>query len=257
MTLADEAVRGGSSDSARFVRAVEQVFQQFWGGHYEVVETFFGQPRPREQLIAWLELQLYKEIHVVPRKARELLHLYERLDDEVERGEFEAEAYELADEVQHYRLLADILELLTDQRRPARAYRATPAQVVLENVRRQYAGRGRLVQAVGGFAPGGGTAFAAAGALIDGGPVERLLAPAFKIIYAQELQHYHKNRLVFDREARAADPSAYPEALKYARELAHQHFLLRNDSFGSPLSAERVAQIEAGHVTPYVPPRLY
>ena len=78
-----------------------------------------------------------------------------------------------------------------------------------------------------------------------------------KIIYAQELQHYHKNRLVFDREARAADPSAYSEALKYARELAHQHFLLRNDSFGSPLSAERVAQIEAGHVTPYVPPRLY
>src|SRR5229473_2675254 len=114
---------------------IESAFQQYWGGHFEVVKSFFGQPRPREQLVAWLELQLYKEIHVVPGKARELLKMYERLDQEVERGELEA-------------------------------------------VRRKYAGSGPLVRAVGGFAPGGGTAFAAAGSLIDGGPVQRLLAEA-------------------------------------------------------------------------------
>jgi hypothetical protein len=257
MTVADDATRAASRDAASFVREVERVFHQYWGGHYEVVETFFGRPRPREQLVAWLELQLYKEIHVVPGKVRELLAMYEQLDQGVERGALEAEAYELADEIQHYRLLADILELLTGQRRPALSYRPTPAQTALEDVRRKYAGSGPLVKAVGGFEPGGGTAFAAAGSLIDGGPVERLLAEAFKVIYAQERQHYHKNRLLFDRQARAADPREYPEALQYARELARQHFLLRNDSFGSPLSAERVAQIDAGEVVPYAPPRLY
>jgi len=257
MALADDATRAASRDAATFVREVERVFQQYWGGHYEVVETFFGQPRPREQLIAWLELQLYKEIHVVPGKARELLEMYEQLDQEVERGELEAEAYELADEIQHYRLLADILELLTGQRRPALSYRATPAQTALENVRRKYAGSSALVRAVGGFAPGGGTAFAAAGSLIDGGPVQRLLAQAFQVIYAQERQHYHKNRLIFDRQARAADPREYPEALQYARELARQHFLLRNASFGHPLSPARVTAIEQGDVAPYAPPRLY
>jgi hypothetical protein len=239
---------------AAFVREVEQLFQRYWGGHSEVVTTFFSQPRPREQLIAWLELQLYKEIHVVPIKAREIIELYERLDDDLERGEFEAECYELADEVQHYRRLADVLELLTGTRRPARDFKATPEQLQLEAVRRKYRDGGALTRSIGGFAPGGGTAFAAAGSLIDGGPVERQLAEAFKVIYAQELEHYAKNRYVFDRLVGQSDPTEYEPALHYARELARQHFLLRNASFSYPLSAERVAEIEAGNVTPYVPP---
>lgn len=244
-------------DVAGTVRRIEATFQQYWGGHYEVVKTFFGEPRPREQLIAWLELQLYKEIHVVPVKAREILEMYERLDVEVERAEFEAECYELADEVQHYRLLADVLELLTGERRPALDYKATPEQLELEAVRRKYAASGSFVRSVGGFAPGGGTAFAAAGCMIDGGPVQRELAVAFEVIYRQELQHYNKNRFVFDRLARTAAPSELDEGLRYARELARQHFLLRNASFGYPLSGQRIAEIEGGQVTPYVPPSLY
>ena len=236
---------------------IERIFQQYWGGHHEVVRTFFGTSRPREQLIAWLELQLYKEIHVVPHKAREILEMYERLDVDLERGEFEAECYELADEVQHYRLLADVLELLTGQRKPALAYEATPEQLELEAVRRKYAGSGAFVKSVGGFAPGGGTAFAAAGCMIDGGPVERQMAAAFAVIYRQELQHYNKNRFVFDRLAREASAIELEEGQRYAHELARQHFLLRNASFGYPLSAERVAEIEAGKVSPYVPPALY
>lgn len=244
-------------DAAGTVRHIEGVFQQYWGGHYEVVKTFFGERRPREQLIAWLELQLYKEIHVVPKKAREILEMYEQLDVEVERAAFEAECYELADEVQHYRLLADVLELLTGQRRPALAYKATPEQLELEGVRRKYAGSSSFVRSVGGFAPGGGTAFAAAGCMIDGGPAERQLAAAFEVIYRQELQHYTKNRFVFDRLARSASAAELDEGQRYAEELARQHFLLRNASFGYPLSAHRVAEIEAGKVAPYSPPQLY
>jgi hypothetical protein len=244
-------------NAAAFVEAVEGVFHQYWGGHYEVVKTFFGEPRPQEQLVAWLELQLYKEIHVVPEKAREIVEMYERLDVDVERGELEAEAYELADEIQHYRLLADILEPLTGQRRPALEYKATPEQTALEDLRRKYRNSAPLVKSVGGFSPGGGTAFAAAGSMIDGGPIHRLLAQAFKVIYTQELAHYNKNRFIFDRLAHAAGPGEYPEALQYARELARQHFLLRNASFGHPLPSSRVAEIEQGEVTPYAPPRLY
>ncbi len=239
------------------VQQIEAVFHQFWGGHYEVVKTFFGQPRPREQLIAWLELQLYKEIHVVPDKVREILEMYERLDTEIERGEFEAECYELADEVQHYRLLADVLEPMTGQRRPALDYKPTPEQLELEGVRRKYASGSAFVRSVGGFSPGGGTAFAAAGCLIDGGPVERQLAAAFEVIYRQELQHYNKNRFRFDRLAGEAAPPELEQALCYAQELARQHFLLRNSSFAHPLSSRRVAEIEAGQVTPYAPPHLY
>src|SRR5713226_532792 len=192
---------------------IESAFQQYWGGHFEVVKSFFSEPRPREQLIAWLELQLYKEIHVVPGKAREIIELYEKLDVEIERGEFEAEVYELADEVQHYRRLADVLELITGQRRPALDYKATPEQKELEGVRRKYAESSSLVRSIGGFAPGGGTAFAAAGSMIGGGPVERQLAEAFQVIYRQELEHYNKNRFVFDRLVRGADTSCYREAL--------------------------------------------
>jgi hypothetical protein len=255
VTVIDDTQRIESP--GEFVQLVEELFHQYWGGHFEVVKTFFGAPRPREQLLAWLELQLYKEIHVVPGKARELIALYEQLDDTVERGEFEAEAYELADEVQHYRLLADVYEFLTGRRRAALEFQATPEQKELEAVRQRYAESGPLVRAIGGFAPGGGTAFAAAGSLIGGGPAERMLAEAFQVIYRQELEHYNKNRFVFDRRVREADPSEYAEALQYARELARQHFLLRNASFSYPLPPERVEEIDAGQVVPYVPPRLY
>jgi hypothetical protein len=244
-------------DAGGAIRAIVAVFQQYWGGHYEVVKTFFGQPRPRQQLIAWLELQLYKEIHVVPGKAREILEMYARLDVEVERGEFEAECYELADEVQHYRLLADVLELLTGRRKAALAYEPSPEQLELEGVRGKYASSGAFVRSVGGFSPGGGTAFAAAGCMIHGGPVERQLAAAFKVIYRQELQHYNKNRFVFDRLARSAGAPELQEAQQYARELARQHFLLRNASFSYPLSPQRIAEIDTGDVAPYVPPASY
>lgn len=245
------------ASSATFVAEVESAFYPFWGGHCEVVRTFFSQERPQEQLIAWLELQLYKEIHVVPIKAREIIELYERLDLDLDRGEFEAECYELADEVQHYRVLADVLELITGQRRPARDFKPTLEQRDLEAVRQKYANKGELAKSVGGFSPGGGVAFAAAGCMLERGPVQRQLAEAFKVIYRQELEHYNKGRIVFDRRAREADPSEYPVALEYAREVARQHFLMRNAAFGHPLSPERVAQIEAGQVTPYVPPAQY
>ena len=241
---------------AVFIRQVESVFHQYWGGHVEVVTTFFSQPRPREQLLKWLDLQLYKEIHVVPDHLRALVEMYDKIDSEVERGEYEAEAYEMADETQHYRLLADIRELITGERLKATGWKATPEQKKLEEVRLKYGGKGPLVKSVGGFSPGGGAAFAAGGGAIGGGPVERLLARAFKIIYRQELAHYNKNRLAFERLAWESDPEQYGDAALYAKELARQHFILRNESFSSPLSPQRVAEIDAGKVTPYVPPRF-
>lgn len=245
-------------DPLSFIQEIEAVFSRYWGGHFEAVTAFFSRPRPREQLVSWLDVQLYKEIHVVPRKAQELIDLYDKLDAEVERGEYEAEAYEMADEIQHYRLLADIRELITGSKLKATAAGPTKEQLTLEEVRRKYArSQSPLVRAVGGFSPGGGVAFAAAGAMIEGGPIERALAEAFKIIYRQEHVHYHQRRMAFDRRARDAGPSEYPEAMSYARELARQHFILRNESFGYPLGPERVKEIDAGKVTPYLPPRLY
>jgi len=245
-------------DAFSFIQEIETTFSRYWGGHFEAVTTFFSRPRPREQLIAWLDVQLYKEIHVVPGKARALIEMYEKLDSEIERGEYEAEAYEMADEVQHYRLLADIRQLITGCNLKATEAKPTAEQLKLEEVRRKYAAsKSALVRAVGGFSPGGGVAFAAAGAMIDGGPIERALAEAFKIIYRQEHVHYHQRRMAFDRLAREASPSEYPAATDYARELARQHFILRNESFGHPLGPERIKEIDAGKVMPYVPPRLY
>lgn len=245
-------------DAFSFIQEVEQIFSRYWGGHFEVVTTFFSRPRPREQLIAWLDVQLYKEIHVVPGKARALIEMYEKLDSEIERGEYEAEAYEMADEIQHYRLLADIRQLITGVNLKATEAKPTEEQLKLEQVRRKYANsKSALVRAVGSFSPGGGVAFAAAGAMIEGGPIERLLAEAFKIIYRQEHVHYHQRRMAFDRLAHEASPSEYPEALNFARELARQHFILRNESFGYPLAPERIKEIDAGNVIPYSPPRLY
>ena len=45
-------------DAFSIIREVEGIFTRYWGGHFEVVTVFFSRPRPREQLIAWLDLQI-------------------------------------------------------------------------------------------------------------------------------------------------------------------------------------------------------
>ncbi len=252
--MASVPARVGATSAYEFLRQVEAAFHQYWGGQYEVVATFFGQPRPREELIAWLELQCYKEIKAVPQMARRLVELYDELDDTVERSRYEAEAYELADEVQHYRVLADVLELLTGQRRPARDFRPTAEQSKLEALRREGKTLGELGEALVGFAPGGGVAAFGAGMRIAGGPIERQLAKACQVIYEQELHHYRESRLIFDGLVRRSDPAVFEPLLPYARALAREHFLLRNAAFSFPLATERIAEIDAGHVEPFVPP---
>jgi hypothetical protein len=247
----------GGNGMPSVIEEVESIFSKYWGGHYEVVTTFFSRPRPREELLAWLDLQLYKEIHVVPAKAQALIDMYSDLDATIERGEYEAEAYEMADEIQHYRLLADVREMITGARIKAVEPRPTSEQIELEETRRRYAHKAPAVKAVGGFSPGGGVAFAAAGAMIEGGPIERQLAQVFKTIYQQELVHYHQRRAIFERLAREAEAAVQQEILSYAGALARQHFIMRNAAFHHPLSPERVAEIDQGRVPPYLPPRLY
>lgn len=243
--------------ASALVEEIDRIFQRYWGGHYEVVKSFFGQPHPREQLVLWLEGQVRKEIQSIPGQAHRILEMYEKLDDEVDRGEMEREAYDMANEIEHYRLLADILELVTGQRRPRREFTGSksPESQLLSEVRQRYRDHpSELVRSVGLYSPGGGAAFSAAGCLIGGGPVQRQLAEAFRIIHVQELRHYHEGRFGFDRIAAGAEPEDYPDALQHARELARAHFLERNALFSYPLSPARIAEIDAGNVTPYIPP---
>jgi hypothetical protein len=244
-------------EALSFIREIEAIFTLYWGGHFEVVETFFSRPRPREQLIAWLDLQLYKEIHIVPHKAQALIDGYDALDAGVDRSDYEAEAYELADEIHHYRLLADVRELITGEKLKASDAKPSPEQLRLEGLRQRYsASKSALVRSVSGFSAGGGVAFAAAGSMIDGGLIERRLADVFKVIHRQENSHYRQGRSVFDHLAEKAEPAEYSEAMDYARQLARQHFVLRNESFGYPLGLERVREIDGGKVVPYSPPVL-
>jgi len=243
--------------AATFVDEVDRVFHRYWGGHYEVVKIFFSRPRSKDDLVAWLEAQAHKEIQSIPRQAQAILDMYRTLDDETERGELQREAYEMADEIQHYRLLADVLEMVSGRRRPAREFTGStsPESMALREVRATSRGLGKLANLVGSFGgPGGGTAFSAAGMMIDGGPVERQLASTFVIIHEQELHHYQSARFVFEQQVHRTDPAEMPGALDYARALARAHFLERNALFGYPLSLERIAEIDAGLGRPYVPP---
>ncbi|MBM2810196.1 MAG: hypothetical protein HW416_955 [Chloroflexi bacterium] len=250
-----EMAQKTTSSVSAFVEEVTGIFSQYWGGHYEVVQTFFSRKPAQEDLVNWLEWQAHKEIQSIPRQAKSILEMYENLDEEVERGEMRHEAYEMADEILHYCVLTDILEMITGRRRPAREFVGSTSResVALREVRRQ-GGRGRLADLVGSFGgPGGGTAFSAAGMLIDGGPVERQLAAAFKIIHDQELHHYQSARFAFDQNVGQADSSELPGALEFARNLARAHFLERNALFSYPLSPERIAEIDAGLVARFDP----
>ncbi|HLY65849.1 MAG TPA: hypothetical protein VKU60_09970, partial [Chloroflexota bacterium] len=97
----------------------------YWAGEYEVVSTFFSQPRSKQEHIRWLRAQCWKEFwgtldgnseSIPMRSLKGLTDLYTRLDGPQARHEFLNVALEMYEEFHHYTALADILDDLEGRR---------------------------------------------------------------------------------------------------------------------------------------------
>jgi hypothetical protein len=231
---------------------IEGSLQYTWGGIKELVEKYFSKPRPLEKDMDWIKVTLYKEIHSVPRILPQITNLYDKIDIEIDRHSYEDIAYELADEVKHYRLLADIFEWATGEKISPRDCHPSSQQTKLEQLRdRKASPLWNDLSLVPHLNVAHECTFASVMKDITGGALEKRIASAYREIYRDEIHHYQLGW----REIEAIDlkNDDAEKVIQAHLKVGRQYLVMRNELFGNTLSEQRLREIDRREVAPYRP----
>ena len=231
----------------------------YWAGEYEVVHTFFSQPRSKEQHIRWLRAQCWKEFwgtldgderSLVSRSLEELGELYGGLADPKARHKFLHVAEEMYEEFHHYAALADILDDLEGRHvAPEELESATEDRKLTELRARIAHTEGELGAFVNKFSEGGGSSMYKAGMEISGGELEQRMAAAFQVIFTDEIGHMQTGAAGLRRIVKS--PEQWDTCKRLVREVHRQRVRMRNDMFGDVLTEERLKEIDEGRIEPF------
>jgi hypothetical protein len=237
---------------------IEDTAARFRAGEAEVARIFFSQPRPLEQHVDWLRIQVSRELRNLREISQgELTAVVDRVDLSITREEIVAELREHYYETRHYAMLAYVLEGISDEHvkwKELSVQRETADWSEWlrqeQKRRREWNAISPLHAAAGAFNSGG--AGSVAYGLIDlkGDIYEQLLAETAKIVLHDEMAHGEalegRNPLYklvkTEQDARVA--------LEIVREYSTIRLKGRNFQFGYPLSEERIEAIVRGEIDP-------
>ncbi|MBI2368659.1 MAG: hypothetical protein HYV08_00125 [Deltaproteobacteria bacterium] len=237
---------------------LQRLVAQFAAGEAEVVRTYFARPRTKEQDLAWLKRQAGRELGTARSVVENLVKASGSLDKGVPRRDFESMARALLEEVRHYRLLADLIEELQgapvdpDELMRYGVWARNPElpenNAHIDLVKRLRREKGELADLALSFFEGGGAGIFIAGSQVAGGALEQRIAEAMKVIAEDELRHgpVHLPRAA----AQITDEAMFREVRQIVWEQGMQHLRLRNETFGYPLSEERLREIGEGKIEP-------
>jgi hypothetical protein len=250
----------------RRIEQLQEAPARWWAGEAEVVRVYFSRPRAAADDARWLKLQAAREIGVASRLVGETARTFEAIDVSIDRHDFEAAVRSVYEEVRHYRLLADILEEVTgEKRKPAELipYAGTLKQRVghpelpamtahIAVVKKLYEEHGELTETVLKFFEGGGAAiFYSASKVLEypyvsysNGAIERKIAAAMKIIFEDEMRHGPIH--IPSAAARIRTDEDFRAAKEIIEAKATAHLRLRNETFGYPLTEARMREIDEG-----------
>jgi hypothetical protein len=256
----------GDRDLERRIAQLKAAPERWWAGEAEVVRVYFSRPRTREDDVRWLKLQAARELGTAVRLIDDAPKMIGSIEATVDRHDFEAAMRSTYEEARHYRLLADILESLTGERiRPREilplsgtlkeraGHPELPAMTEeIEVTRKLYEEHGELAEAALSFFEGGGAAIFYSGSKVleypyvsySGGEVEKRIASAMKIIFEDEMRHGPVH--IAEAAARLRSEEECRLAMQIIESKARAHLRLRNETFGYPLSEERLREIDQG-----------
>lgn len=169
----------------------------YWECEGEIAGRFFARADEADHVF-YLRAQLWKELNPVDgffnglhRELMDLANRFPEIDRGIDRHDYHFQLMQLAQEFNHYVLLADIFEHLTGRGIQPEDTVQLPEEKKLGDLRRGYVESGdALMRAAVGFTEGGGARLFREGAKLEGSVVNRMTAKAMQVIYDDEKDHY-------------------------------------------------------------------
>lgn len=254
----------------RAASEIRAIVAQYAGGEAEVVRAYFAQPHSDEEHLQVLFRQMGREFQTVHWLHRAVT-MIDEVDVRVDRHDFAEFLEQIAEEAEHFVILADLAEWLADRKLGAdemhryEVYaRVEPdlpperyANPLLPEATRMAEVAKSLVDEVGHALGteivrltegGGGGAFVECAGL-RGDPFRDRLAAAMRRILEDEIKHGPERVDGFvDRWIESDEDLAVTR--RWLHRFMAQHVRVRNEIWGCPLSEERLAAIDRGEVVP-------
>jgi hypothetical protein len=208
----------------------------YWEAEGEIAKRFFAKAGPDDHIF-YLRAQLWKELNPVDgffnglhRELARLVDIYPRVDKDIDRHDYHFLLLQLAQEFNHYVLLADIFEFLAGRKISPADTVQLPEEKRLGDLRRGYVQSGSAVdRAAVGLTEGGGARLFREGAKLTGSKLHEMTARAMQTIYDDEKDHYLEQA----KEAvRLIGAPADLERMKAAiRAISRQRVKMRQEMF--------------------------
>ena len=257
----------------RAAEALRGIVNQYAAGEAEVVRAYFATPHSAEENVDVLLRQMGRELQTAS-WLHSAIRMLDDLEVSVDRHEFAELLEQIAEETEHYVILADLAEwaagrkLGRDELRQYEVYarwephappekRANPRlpegnkmlQIAHELV--QALGQERGTQLVRVSEGGGGGAFVEC-ARLGGDPFRDRLGVAMRRILQDEIHHGPERVDIYARDWVRSDEDL-DTATRWLRRFMSQHLRVRNEIWRYPLSPERLDAIDRGDTAPFDP----
>lgn len=257
--------------SERAAQELRAILAQFAAGEAEVVRAYFARPHTRDENLDVLLRQMGREIQAANR-LRLAADMFDQLEIETERHQFADYLGHIAEETEHYVILADLAEWVAGRKLTAgeaRRYevyaRFEPGSTPAPNVNPLLPEASKMMEVsralvdelgfergnlIARLTEGGG-----AGAYIEcmrlhGDEFRDRLAAAMRRILQDEI-HHGPERVQGFAETWVRNEQDLDTAKRWLREYMAQHLRVRNEIWNYPLRPERLAAIDQGQVEPF------
>jgi hypothetical protein len=255
----------------RAERELNEILARYAAGEAEVVRAYFARDHTPAEYADMVRRQMGREVFCV-RWLDRVARMGRDLERGVDRHAFAALLEQIAEEVHHYALLADLAEwllgrpLTAEEAREYEVYASIDPELplaehynprlpeanrmldVLHRFRTEY--RSAFSDEVMHLTEGGGGGSFTEASRLRGDEFRERFAAVMGRIVEDEIEHGPLRVRGFARTW-IRDEADLEAAKRLLREFMAQHLRVRNEIYGYPLSPERLAAIDRGEIEPW------
>ena len=239
--------------------------ESFWAGEAEIAREFLMAAHAPKDHVHWLMHQCYRELRgpgLLDRPSSRTRWIVDNIAaglpaaETVEgRTQLQYQLHQIAEEFDHYKLYADILEEITGKPVLMEDVRdlSLPSDKVIEALRvKLYAEDARLAGLAYDFTEGGGAGiFYAQGALDTDDPLLLRIKKVGRYIYDDEVPHGQHG--VTGIELALSTAEEFLKIREMIVEICRERLRMRAEMHNTTISEERIGEIEAGKIEPLKP----